>query len=335
MAYNLIPKRLSEIPQSFTAQRELFTYLTNRYTKIADPIAIDRAYPNRVKVTRALTGYYDLKDFKPMQGKLYQKWGEGSRGNRGANNSGNQFERSFIASIRDYNSGDTEKVRPERIEAIKEIYRISSITSADVTHVAHEGGRNTPRTLRKISAGLSFGTSFDIGADVSDVTINKNIYLSLKEGTNFRLVNAGLGKLHKNNPDIITELYSILGVDPSVVANAIKGKHVRGSEDPTIKPDLSKLTSLLRSAHGHGYIMVHGHRSQIDVRNITKADINKLRVTDAEVVYSGKSGRAKLINIKLKISSTNDTYSFTLRDSHGGHDKNFPSILELSMYVKK
>ena len=94
-----ISKTLSDFPHENVQDiLNLFTFLKS---KDKTPINIDLKKPKDINVSRTLKGVYDISDIKSGASlkTIRIKFGNGSSGNRGANNRGNAFETQFANAI--------------------------------------------------------------------------------------------------------------------------------------------------------------------------------------------------------------------------------------------
>ena len=98
MAYDFIPQTVNDIKKAgvFGAEYEsVYTYLSEKYNR-KDPIALSKK-PNekrQIKVSRGFQSVTTIKDIqKAVKTDLVKlSFGEGSRGGRGVQNKGGQFE---------------------------------------------------------------------------------------------------------------------------------------------------------------------------------------------------------------------------------------------------
>ena len=121
-----ITKELSDWPhESVVDVISLFNFLKG---KDETPINIDLKKQKDINVSRTLKGSFDISDIK-SKAKLKTvriKFGNGSKGNRGANNRGNAFETQFATSL--------EKWYAEGVDAVPDSEILDAILDLDKTY---------------------------------------------------------------------------------------------------------------------------------------------------------------------------------------------------------
>ena len=137
MAYTFFPKSLDELDKELKANnfpaeniREIIALFSIVKTpQIETPINIDLAKKTNVNVSRMLDGDHTINDLKTKAklSKVKIKFGNGSSGNRGANNRGNLFEPQFDAALQDWWAGKevADKKMLAAIEDLDKTYNIS------------------------------------------------------------------------------------------------------------------------------------------------------------------------------------------------------------------
>jgi len=97
-----ISKTLADWPHESVADViSLFNYLKGMDET---PINIDLKKQKDINVSRTIKGTYDISDIKTNADlkTVRIKFGNGSKGNRGANNRGNAFETQFATALNDW-----------------------------------------------------------------------------------------------------------------------------------------------------------------------------------------------------------------------------------------
>ena len=204
MAYTFFPKSTQEIDselkdfpeENLKEIKRLFAILK---PKAPTPINIDPGKKSNVNVTRQVQDDMTIADIKSKAGlsKVKIKFGNGSSGNRGANNRGNLFEPQFAEALLAWWAGDAIKDRnmSAAIEHLDKTYEMSESKEFKVDVV---GGENTRRPLvfsPKIQLTNPKGKGFDVGKSVTDITVTVDkgpIYLSLKLGGTTTFFNVGV-----------------------------------------------------------------------------------------------------------------------------------------------
>lgn len=277
------------------------------------------------------------QDFDKIMNKYGIKWnkinkkqlsGVGSEGNHG-----NQFETDFM---NDFDSKWESKIK--EITGCKEIKNKEAV-----------GGKNQRRPYNfnsdgTITAGKS--GSFDIGATISDITLNTDkghIYLSLKSGKLLSFANIGcIGKGNNliiprswyNNPkEELPEngkrLLDMLCIDQekyrAVFANkenTNNSTRVRTAdyqkEDVTKRMKSNKnFMTFIKSLIGYGYVMVHQNQGDdvdfIDLREESKLDSLVNDILSAEVAYPTNAKR-----VEVHVDMTGIWINFVARPADGG-----------------
>lgn len=338
MAYNIFPKSEKELRDKIKSypsdvQGELFllyTYLKKKFPKVELPINMDGGKRNSANVTRMIESDITIKKIKDdlKLKKLSIKFGNGSSGNRGANNRGNLFEPQFADAMFDWWQGDkvSDLKMLAAVQSLEEEYKLSK--NSQELGIDVVGGENTKRPLAyspKIHITNPGGNSKDIGAAVTDITLysgKKKVYLSLKLGTTTTFFNVGV-KTVLPRTDIEAydikgdgaKLLDLFGIDHKVFCDVFNGRLSQGYSEKA-KINASDMQYLLESGIGYGYHIIHKLTGKILSKKMDKAAMQKAaRVTGGTIYYGGKGGKGKRIDIEMESS----TYKFklNLRDTQG------------------
>ena len=245
-------------------------------------------------------------------------------------NRGNAFEQYFIDNYTQKFEKDIQKITGYKV----------------LNNVIRDGGKNTKRPIKFSSDGITFGNKpansdkdpFDIGEDVSDVTVlstdKGNIYLSLKYGSTVTFINAGIKKyipveFFTEDSPLSPEgkaLLDMLCIDEDRLKNVFnnykkdrskgtrrKGRANKDNVDITERlKSNTKFKNFMRSIMGYGYIMVHqvsgDDLEYIDLRTKKDMDhyINDIRNAYVSYPVNGEAKRVDVIveydNIKFKLA---------------------------------
>ena len=341
MAYDFIPQTVNDIKKAgvFGAEYEsVYTYLSEKYNR-KDPIALSKK-PNekrQIKVSRGFQSVTTIKDIqKAVKTDLVKlSFGEGSRGGRGVQNKGGQFEVDLTDDLETwwkdgskYKSKFTEKI----IEEMAKQYGWNKSKKFDVDNA---GGLNQRRPLVFQSGQIFIGKGGDqnIGSTVTDITVtsdNGPVYLSLKATGTVTFFNAGVTKyliadeMKKFNTVKNPQgkaLLKMLGLNPTKLAtvfNQYGGKAFREKENVFGKMDKAMFINFLKSGIGYGYHYVHAKKpSEIHHFAMTKAFMNKLaQPRSAIAYYGGKTSAGKRVDID--IDTPNIMLKINIRNKQGG-----------------
>jgi len=340
-AYTFFPKNEEEIKKTladFPHENveeiiSLFNYLKG---KDETPINIDLKHPKKVNIRRvpfkADTTIADIAKGAELN-IIKIKFGNGSMGNRGANNKGNKFENDFNAALRGFNAGENDPNYPtgSTLSAIQDIVTTYKLGETD-WKAEVVGGENTRRPLNfkgTIQLSNTKGTGFDIGNSVTDITITKDteekIYLSLKIEKTTTFFNVGvktkITKKEINEGEIKNKdgrkLLDLFGIDNKRFCTIFNPDVKTEGGKETTKPNKRALKTLLKSGIGYGYHVIHKMRGDIESYKMDKIRMGKsATVGDATIYYGGKGGSGKRINMEME----SPYYKFTLniRDTQGG-----------------
>jgi len=345
MAYTFFPKSASEIQLTLkTGDKakiaeiiDIFVYINRSFPKVEAPINIDPSKLATINVTRSLQGDLDLKKVKTATKvtKVSMKFGNGSSGNRGANNRGNAFEGIFANNIREWWNG--VKINDAKtmaaIDHLNETYKLNKLKDLEVKEVGELNNKRplvfTPHV--HISSAMPVVDN-DIGKIVTDLTLVSNrkdvAYLSLKMGNTATFFNVGIktiltpaeikaNKIENKNGLMLLDLFNI---NPVIFCDIFNGKLARGySEDvwPKMKSTQKvALQKLLESGIGHGYHVIHKFPSKIKSVKIDKAYMQAAATPlSLTIYYGGKTGTGKRID--MEIETKKYILKLNIRDTQG------------------
>jgi hypothetical protein len=337
-AYSFFPKNENDIdslpfPENNIEEiKNLFNYLNNKFTSVITPINIDLKRPNHINVTRQIQTDINISDIRNDvdMTKIKIKFGNGSSGNRGANNRGNAFENQFSNALIKWWAGeevDDSGIRGV-IEDLDTTYGLKESSSLSVEAV---GGLNTKRPLEfgsNIVVSNIKGTGLDVGSSVTDVTLTTDsqvIFLSLKYGTTTTFFNVGVRTIltpaEIQNEEINNingkQLLDIFGIDPVRFCKIFNKDKSAAMIDKRSKYNKSKINKLIESGIGYNYHIVHKLRSNIISKKMDRAALRKSAklVSPVVVYYGGKKGRGRRIDIEFE--STDYIFKINIRDTQG------------------
>tara|TARA_Y100000389_G_scaffold204806_1_gene259795 strand:- start:10171 stop:11232 length:1062 start_codon:yes stop_codon:yes gene_type:complete len=338
MAYTFFPKSLDELDRELKANNfslegvkeivSLFSILRSK--EIETPINIDLAKKTNVNISRALDGDWTIAQIKLKAGlsKVKVKFGNGSSGNRGANNRGNLFEPQFDAALQSWWAGETVSDN-KMLAAIEDLNKTYNISDAKEFKTDILGGENTRRPLvfsPTIQLKNPKGRGYDVGASVTDITVTidkKPIYLSLKLGGTTTFFNVGvktiLTKKEIENSKITNvnglKLLKLFGINQQKFCDIFNGT-AQGSIDRNPKFNQAAMSTLLQSGIGFNYHIIHKLSGKILSKKMDSAAMVKAaKVSSPVIYYGGKGGKGKRIDIEMQ----SQTYIFklNLRDTQG------------------
>jgi hypothetical protein len=339
--YSFIPKSTENILKSNLPNvSDVVAFYSDirKETDMEDPIAINMDNPKQVKIHRDLDGMFDLSELKKKY-SLSITYGNGSRGNRGANNRGNFFETVLAGDIELY-----IETRDEGADYVYKDFMREFISSTLSKHrdiqVKIEGGLNKPRPLRISGSKIRIqnDTISDIGATVTDITVlcdGQPYYLSLKLGSTITLFNVGvtkyltakdieIGKITNRQGASFLDLFGIdhkkyietfQKYDPkSGVKNQPEYENVMG------RVNTREIETFLETGIGYGYYFVHAKNAKpgapIHYMYMDKATAQRSVKIQSMVVKYPKPGSAKRIDIQIE--TPNFSFKVNIRNKQGG-----------------
>lgn len=338
MAYTFFPTSTEEIQKSLSDKqfpqpnideiKRLFSFLRN---KDKAPINLDFAAKTNVNISRSIDGDYTINDIKRKAeiDIIKIKFGNGSSGNRGANNRGNLFEPQFAEALLKWWAGETV-TDSKMLAAIEDMNKTYNITNSKTFKVDVVGGENTRRPLifsPSIQLTNPKGRGFDVGQSVTDITVTldqkKKLFLSLKLGGTTTFFNVGiktiLTKQDIQNNSIRNangrKLLNLFGIDEATFCSVFNGNH-KGSIDRRPKFNKAAMVKLLQSGIGYNYHIIHKLTGKILSKEMSQAAMKRAANVNPPIIYyGGKGGKGKRIDIEM--SSPTYTFKLNLRDTQG------------------
>jgi hypothetical protein len=327
-----ISKTLADWPhESVTDVINLFNYLKS---KDESPINIDLKKPKDINISRTIKGTYDISDIKTNADlkTVRIKFGNGSKGNRGANNRGNAFETQFATALNDWFARGVDEVTDSEIlDAILDLDKTYKLSESKWLKVNVVGGENTKRPLDftgKISITNTKGSGKDIGNSVTDITLEKDdgekIFLSLKFETTTTFFNVGIRtKLRQAEIDkgIIKDsdgkkLLELFGIDNKRFCTIFNDKVKTDGGKVTTRPNAAAMKELLESGIGFGYHVIHKMRGKVLSKKMDETAMRAAaKVGTCTVHYGGKTGKGKRIDMEM--SSPYYKFKLNIRDTQG------------------
>lgn len=338
MAYDFFPKDKGEILRKLGSWKEdnvkevvrLFDMLKS---EMPEPINIDVGQKTLVNVSRQLQGKFDINVIKSKANlKIVKiKFGNGSSGNRGANNRGNLFEKQFADALDAWWAGEAvqDKAMLDAIEDLDKTYQIKKSKKFDV---AVEGGENTRRPLTfgsSIVLANPKGQGNDVGKSLTDVTLTLDkevVYLSLKLGGTTTFFNVGVKTIlpeadikaknlkSKNGKDLL----SLFGIEEDLFCDVFNGDlKTKVVKRPRV--NAINIQRLLESGIGYNYHVIHRFPGKILSKKMDKSAMQKAAALKGGVTvyYGGKTGTGKRVNVEFQSGSY--TFSINIRDTQGGN----------------
>ena len=337
MAYNIFPKtekELREKTRGFPAENVgelvlLFNYLKANFPKLETPICLDATKKSSPKISRSIQEDTSISKIKREAKitKLTLAFGNGSSGNRGVNNRGNNFEPQFAYDLNQWWEGNTPQNQAV-MAAIKHLDETYDLKKSKSLKISLEGGENTKRPIAytpKLHITNPKGSGTDVGPSVTDITLitdKEKIYLSLKLGSTVTFFNVGVRTVLPPNDikayDIKGDgkkLLDLFGIDPKLFCDVFNGK-LSTKTTKVASFDAQDMKYFLASGIGHGYHIIHKMSSKILSKKMDEAAMNKAAtVGSATIYYGGKTGTGKRVDIEME----SPTYKFKLniRDTQG------------------
>lgn len=338
-AYSFFPTSEEEISARLKGfEHQNVVDITNLFKALkgrdATPINIDMNKPNFINVSRVFQGTMNIADIRKIAGlkKIKIKFGNGSKGNRGANNRGNLFEKQFADAIELwYAEGDDAVQDKDILRAIKDLDKTYNLGKSKTFDAKVVGGENTKRPLDfsgKISITNPKGVGFNIGQSVTDITLltdnNPPIYLSLKLGGTTTFFNVGiktkLTKREIENGEIFNtdgkKLLDLFGIDNKRFCTIFNPDVKTESGIVSGRPDVGALSHLLESGIGFGYHVIHKTSRGIISKKMDQSMMKEsAKVGAVRIFYGGKGGRGKRIDIEME--SKFYSFKINIRDTQG------------------
>jgi hypothetical protein len=340
--YSFFPKSTDEIEKTLSGFSpetrgeiiSLFTYLKGKASSIDTPINIDLKKEKNVNVSRQFAGVVDIQDI--IKGAnlnhIKIKYGNGSSGNRGANNRGNLFEGQFASAMQAWWNG--EPVNDKGMEAaILDLDKTYDLKKSKTLKINVVGGENTKRPIkfgRDIVLENPKGSGFDVGKSVTDITLvtdTQEIYLSLKLGGTTTFFNVGVrtiltpaeikaGNIKNKNG---LKLLKIFGIDPDRFSKVFNGEDIPTADkiDRRAKYDKSAIGKLLESGIGYNYHVIHKMGNKILSKQMDKSAMKKAAriASSITVYYGGKGGKGKRVDVEFESGSY--IFKINIRDTQG------------------
>ena len=345
MAYTVFPKSAKEIRALKTDKTkiqeilQLYTFLTRKYKMVSDPINIDPNKISVVNVTRDLQPLTEITAIKTASklSSIKIKFGNGSKGGRGANNKGNLFERQYVDALRDFHAGEDlkDKSLQPSIEGLYKMYKLSRYKDLEVEAV---GELNVRRPLifgPDIVMKASGQQGNNVGPIVTDITLRDKkggkpvLYLSLKMSGTTTFFNVGVKTILTTqeiksgvikNPNG-NRLLKMFGVDKDDFCEIFNGKMKKGYSK-NVWPSMSslqknQLEKLLQSGIGHGYHVIHRLGGTVKSTKIDESYMRQAaKPTSLNVYYGGMGGNGKRID--MEIITGKYLLKLNIRDTQGG-----------------
>jgi len=342
MAYDFFPKTQQEIVDALNKAKfsgDAILEITNLFNackkyKIDTPINLDLKQKKKCNVSRQLSAKTTTSKLKQEAGLkvVAIKFGNGSSGNRGSNNRGNQFEEDYMKDLLKWWAGDTKDISRKVLDSIEDLDNTYKLRSLSNFTVSAEGGANTKRPLTFSRGGITISNpgngGKNVGAAVTDLTINKKtnkpIYLSLKLGSTTTFFNVGVrtiltpkeikSQVIKNKDGLL--LLKLFGIDTKMFCDIFNGNLKAGKIDRSPKIDRDGIKELLESGIGYGYHIIHEFPAKVISKRMDEAAMKRAaNITAATIYYGGKTGSGKRIDMEMM----SDTYTFklNLRDTQG------------------
>ena len=329
-----ISSTLADWPHECVADAiALFNYLSCKGDET--PINIDLKKQKDINVSRTFKAIEDISSIKSNAGlkTVRIKYGNGSKGNRGANNRGNAFETQFATALNSWFAEGVDAVGNDDIlEAILDLDKTYQLSNSKTLKVDVVGGQNTPRPLDFSGANIivsnTKGTGTDIGESVTDITLEKDdgtkIYLSLKFETTTTFFNVGVrtkltpkeikeGKIQNRDG---LQLLDLFGIDNERFCSIFNDDVKTQSGKVTTRPNPTAMKALLESGIGYGYHVIHKMRRNVYSKKMDSAAMSAAaKVGRCTVFYGGKTGRGKRIDMEM--SSPYYRFKLNIRDTQG------------------
>jgi len=350
MAYSIFPSTYEQIDSELKPWgkkqvkeiKEVWRYLRSSLPAIGNPLNFDIGKNTKINVTREIQDCMTLKEIQQHTGftTFSLKFGNGSSGNRGANNRGILFESQFMKSLNFWRSRDLDKIDKATLDSIDDLDKTYNLASAKDFKVLEVGAACTRRPLEfgeRVTLANKFGSGYDIGKTVTDLTVmidNQEVHLSLKLGPTTTFFNVGVGRIlpasELSTRNLVNEnglrLLKIFDIEPNLVYDTFNGTLPEGGVKVEVEnPRKEDIEALMQSGVGFGYHVIHHKGSKIESYKVDKDLMEKsVEITSkVTIFYGGKRGSSKRINIEYESSLYK--FSLNLRNKQATHA--YPSHL--------
>lgn len=354
-AYSFFPKSADDIRNGTEFSQaqvddiiSLFSFLKTKQPSVETPINIDLKKPKMINVSRDFDGILSIKEIEKGAelSAIKIKFGNGSSGNRGANNRGNLFEGQFANALELWWAGE-EVEDKDMLSAIQDLDKTYGLRGSKKFQVKVEGGENTKRPLTfgsKIILDNPKGSGYDVGQSLTDITIETDkgpIFLSLKLGGTTTFFNVGVRKIltpkeikdrNIKNPNGL-RLLSMFGIDPVKFAQVFNGEMPKGEVDRRASYDKRAIGELLKSGIGYNYHVIHKLGKKIISKKMDSRAMEAAAKIRGNVVvyYGGKTGRGKRVDVEFESGSY--VFKINIRDTQG--KDGYPTRMMCDFTTKK
>jgi len=252
----------------------------------------------------------------------------GRQSTHNVNNQGTKFEIDLALGLYETVTNNNQPTNEYYLLTKQLIDVVRERNPSPIIRIEETDNKNEKRPFIMKNGKLVIfpGNPVEVGKIISDTTIyhedGTETYISAKSGSTVTFVNTGVkgpGKPFPENEvksgkiknEMGENLLSVLGIDGEIFCNVFNlygtGKKATGRSshivDVTDKVNISSLTSLLRSAIGANYWMVHNQGDGKaycwwigEEENEKYANIQDSKF---ELYYGGSSGTAKRIDMKF------------------------------------
>lgn len=313
-----------------------------------DPISLDPDKQNIVNVSRkfeqdkkvlaaikGLTGKVLSKTIPIKWGKISIKFGEGSKGGRGAKSKGLGFEGALASDLDEYNvNGFSNEKNFTHLKLVQQIVKDLKLKPGNFT-VLPEGEKNQSRPLIMTSKGpeISFSQG-SAAATLTDITIEMNSgekhYLSCKFGATLTFFNSGITKIlpsaEINKGDIKNptgkKLLDTFGINSKAFCKVFQeiGDKTDYSKysGPAKSYDESAIKNLLKSGIGTGYYMAWSTGTDYEFYKIDEKYVKKASEIQGSinVLYGGSGGTGERVDVTFE--SPYYFFKVNIRNKQGG-----------------
>lgn len=249
----------------------------------------------------------------------------------GKGNKGNEFEDKLLLDFENYIKEEYSfsSKNYNYPEFMQQFINMLASNKEKIKSAKKVGQENTPRPLGIDGDQLyvsvrGSGRSTKIGAALSDINVVTNkrtIHLSLKYGSTVTFMNSGVGRFFprdkfvkgkkadfSDNPEAMA-IFKTFGIDPvkfqAVFTNYIEpepGEKKRKAEKEIIefKPDKTKMESLIKTAIGWDYYLLHlDSKNHIHIQEMTESFLRTASTlaSDTIQIYYPIKGSAKRVDM--------------------------------------